>query len=104
MAAATQRFRDPGEVSAELETARKIKEEFASRGLTDERAPGYFIRTFGCQQNEADSERLAGLCEAMGYSPVPVPDGVLPASRIHALSALAAGIISSSGAIGCVWS
>ena len=25
------------------------------------------IRTFGCQQNEADSERLAGMAEAMGY-------------------------------------
>ena len=25
------------------------------------------VRTFGCQQNEADSERLAGMAEAMGY-------------------------------------
>ncbi len=25
------------------------------------------IRTFGCQQNEADSERLAGMAEEMGY-------------------------------------
>ena len=30
--------------------------------------PGrYFIRTFGCQMNEHDSERLAGLLEADGY-------------------------------------
>ena len=27
----------------------------------------YFVQTFGCQQNEADSERLAGMAEAMGY-------------------------------------
>ena len=27
-----------------------------------------FVETFGCQQNEADSEKLAGLCEAMGYT------------------------------------
>ena len=26
-----------------------------------------FVLTFGCQQNEADSEKLAGLAEAMGY-------------------------------------
>ncbi len=29
----------------------------------------YIVRTFGCQQNEADSERLAGMCAEMGYSP-----------------------------------
>ena len=27
-----------------------------------------FMLTFGCQQNEADSERLAGMSEAMGYA------------------------------------
>ena len=29
----------------------------------------YLIRTFGCQMNEHDSERLAGLLEADGYEP-----------------------------------
>ncbi|MBE6657388.1 MAG: tRNA (N6-isopentenyl adenosine(37)-C2)-methylthiotransferase MiaB [Ruminococcaceae bacterium] len=29
----------------------------------------YYVQTFGCQQNEADSERLAGMAEAMGYVP-----------------------------------
>ncbi len=33
-----------------------------------------FVLTFGCQQNEADSEKLAGLCEAMGYTIVDAPD------------------------------
>ncbi|MBP3919835.1 MAG: tRNA (N6-isopentenyl adenosine(37)-C2)-methylthiotransferase MiaB [Clostridia bacterium] len=36
---------------------------------------GYYIQTFGCQQNEADSERLAGMAEEMGYVPVDTPDG-----------------------------
>ena len=30
----------------------------------------YFIRTFGCQMNEHDSERIAGLLEADGLAPV----------------------------------
>ena len=34
---------------------------------------GAFVLTFGCQQNEADSEKLAGLCEAMGYEIVKEP-------------------------------
>lgn len=29
----------------------------------------YYIRTFGCQMNERDSERIAALLEGMGYSP-----------------------------------
>jgi len=34
------------------------------------REPGsYWITTFGCQMNKADSERLAGILESMGYSP-----------------------------------
>ena len=33
-----------------------------------------FVLTFGCQQNEADSEKIAGLCEAMGYEIVTAPE------------------------------
>ncbi|MGM9624274.1 MAG: tRNA (N6-isopentenyl adenosine(37)-C2)-methylthiotransferase MiaB, partial [Eubacteriales bacterium] len=33
----------------------------------------YFIQTFGCQQNEADSERLAGMVSEMGYEPADKP-------------------------------
>jgi tRNA-2-methylthio-N6-dimethylallyladenosine synthase len=36
--------------------------------------PTYFIRTFGCQMNEHDSERIAGLLEAEGYEPAPGPE------------------------------
>ena len=34
----------------------------------------YFVRTFGCQQTEADSEQIAGMCEHMGYLPANSPD------------------------------
>lgn len=34
----------------------------------------YYIRTFGCQQNEADSERMAGMCERMGYEKCTEPE------------------------------
>lgn len=29
----------------------------------------YFVMTFGCQQNEADSEKIRGMAELMGYTP-----------------------------------
>ena len=31
-------------------------------------APTYYIRTFGCQQNDRDSELAAGILEEMGLS------------------------------------
>jgi tRNA-2-methylthio-N6-dimethylallyladenosine synthase len=34
----------------------------------------YFIRTFGCQMNEHDSERMAGMLEAEGFAPVGSPE------------------------------
>ena len=37
--------------------------------------PRVYIATFGCQQNEADSERLLGLAHAMGYVGPDTPDG-----------------------------
>src|SRR5436305_7789559 len=36
---------------------------------TDQRPRSYRVRTFGCQMNVHDSERLAGLLEAAGYVP-----------------------------------
>ncbi|MBE6636209.1 MAG: tRNA (N6-isopentenyl adenosine(37)-C2)-methylthiotransferase MiaB [Ruminococcaceae bacterium] len=36
--------------------------------------PGVYVRTFGCQQNEADSERYVGMAEALGYEWVPEPE------------------------------
>ncbi len=40
-----------------------IREHFKKLGNT----PKCFIRTFGCQQNEADSEQLRGMTSEMGY-------------------------------------
>jgi len=37
--------------------------------------PIAFVLTLGCQQNEADSEKLAGMAEAMGYEIADKPDG-----------------------------
>ncbi len=34
----------------------------------------YYIRTFGCQMNEHDSGRAAGLLETLGYRPAPSED------------------------------
>src|SRR5256886_5579205 len=34
----------------------------------------YWIRTFGCQMNEHDSERMAGLLEVQGYRPAPTAE------------------------------
>ncbi len=36
--------------------------------------PRYYVRTFGCQMNEQDSERIAGLLESEGYTPAESPD------------------------------
>ncbi len=33
-----------------------------------------FIQTFGCQQNEADSEKIAGMCVSMGYEICNTPE------------------------------
>ena len=55
----------------ELEIQRQYTEKVRMivNGLESERgAPLYFrVVTYGCQQNEADSERLAGMLSAMGY-------------------------------------
>lgn len=34
----------------------------------------YYITTFGCQMNKADSERMAGILESMGLEPASEPD------------------------------
>ena len=37
-------------------------------------APRVFVLTFGCQQNVADSEKLLGMAEALGYEATDTPD------------------------------
>lgn len=68
------RHTDPKEVAVQLDIAREIAKDLAECGRTGDNAPGYYILTLGCQQNEADSERLAGLCSLMGYRAVDTPD------------------------------
>ena len=59
-------------VSEQLDICAKIK------GILDDRygdeKPGYYIQTLGCQQKEADSERMAGLAALMGYRAVSDPE------------------------------
>ena len=50
-----------------------IKDSYAAINRLRERlngvAPKYFIETYGCQMNEHDSEKLAGMLEEIGYFP-----------------------------------
>ena len=49
----------------------QIKALWASRGRT----PRAFVDTYGCQQNEADSERIRGMLRASGYEIVDTEEG-----------------------------
>ncbi len=61
-------------LSAE-ETARQWRYIEKIRACNRAQQPLYaFVQTFGCQQNEADSERLAGYAEAMGYTITASPE------------------------------
>ena len=61
------------EIKKQFEYIEKIK------GFNDEyfeknnKRRGAFVMTFGCQQNEADSEKLSGMAQAMGYDVVSDP-------------------------------
>ena len=64
------------EISAEQlrvqqEICQKIKEYWQNQGLT----PIAWVDTYGCQQNEADSERIRGMLEACGYGIVNDAEG-----------------------------
>ena len=58
----TDRLALSAECKAAMERVRRENEAFlAANG----RAPRVFVLTFGCQQNEADSEKIAGMCISM---------------------------------------
>ena len=44
------------------------------RRLREGQEGKYYVVTLGCQQNEADSERIRGMAEAMGYSAAKEPE------------------------------
>jgi tRNA-2-methylthio-N6-dimethylallyladenosine synthase len=46
----------------------------AAAPLLTEPGRTYEVRTFGCQMNVHDSERLSGMLDAAGYRPVPKGD------------------------------
>ena len=70
----TERYIETGHADTEtkksLDFAALVRE--AVNGGEEKRK--YFIQTFGCQQNEADSERLAGMCAMMGYARAERPE------------------------------
>ena len=55
------------EMQEQKEYIKKVRAYNESR-IVEEGSKRYaFVQTFGCQQNEADSEKIAGMCQAMGY-------------------------------------
>lgn len=61
---------DKAIVASQLKIAEKIAEINSHKA----EKPKFFIQTLGCQQNEADSERIAGLCVMMGYEKTSNPE------------------------------
>jgi len=45
----------------------KIKEIIAEKTAIDKKQSTYDLRVYGCQMNEHDAEKLAGMLEEMGY-------------------------------------
>ena len=56
------------EIDRQFRFAEQVAAIHAQNGRAGENAPKCFVQTFGCQQNEADSERIAGLACLMGYT------------------------------------
>lgn len=52
----------------------KVRDKLQNEGKIGASAPGVYVRTFGCQQNEADSERMMGVALSMGYRKVETPE------------------------------
>ena len=51
------------ELNIQKEYAKKVKEYYDTQG----KKPKALVETFGCQQNENDSERICGMLETMGF-------------------------------------
>lgn len=63
-------IRTDREILSCMETIREKNRRAAENG----RPRGVYVITFGCQQNEADGEKLRGMAEEMGYRPVDRPE------------------------------
>ncbi|MBE6563962.1 MAG: tRNA (N6-isopentenyl adenosine(37)-C2)-methylthiotransferase MiaB [Ruminococcaceae bacterium] len=67
MAEQHSRFVSEKELDRQRAFIEKIRKRTAAFTAEKGRPPYYHILTFGCQQNEADSEILSGLATEMGY-------------------------------------
>ncbi|MCQ2424221.1 MAG: tRNA (N6-isopentenyl adenosine(37)-C2)-methylthiotransferase MiaB [Clostridia bacterium] len=67
-------FVPPEEIKRQLAVADGVAARFAAEGRIGDKKPLCFVQTFGCQQNEADSERMAGYAVRMGYGLTDQPD------------------------------
>lgn len=67
---------DTGNISErEFDAQMAIVKEWSYASLRDTGStPTYYIRTFGCQQNDRDSELAAGILEEMGFRPAASPE------------------------------
>ena len=61
----------PERLDEQLAICAKIREYWQARGVT----PTAYVETYGCQQNEADSERIRGLLADSGYGFAQGPEG-----------------------------
>ena len=59
------------ELDAQFAFCDKIADYWHARGRT----PGAYVETYGCQQNEADSEKLRGYLTQCGYAIVTEAEG-----------------------------
>ena len=69
----------PADMDRQRDFCQKLHERFAARPS----APLAFVDTYGCQQNEADSERLRGYLSEMGYAVHPERGGGRPDCHQH---------------------
>ena len=51
------------DIDRQLQYCQEVKAVYAARGVQ----PLAFVDTYGCQQNEADSERIRGYLREMGF-------------------------------------
>ncbi len=59
------------QLNTQLAFCHKIKDNWAAQGIT----PLAYVETYGCQQNEADSERIRGLLNECGYAITDTSEG-----------------------------
>ena len=59
----------------DLRRQQEICEQIKNDWLTQGIAPRAFVDTYGCQQNEADSERIRGMLASCGYTIVDTEEG-----------------------------